>query len=147
MDWIVTIGPAKPGDTARIEAFLVAQGLPAGDVADHLADFILARDDGALVGTIGFERHGDTAFLRSLAVAPSHRGRGLGRRLTREALERATRGGLIRAFLLAQASPAYFRSQGFETVDDGDFPPGFPAQEELHRGLCADVVLMSRELP
>ncbi len=142
MDWIVTIGPAKPGDAAGIEAFLAEQGLPGGGVAELIADFIVARDDGRLVGTVGLDRVGETAFLRSLAVAPAHRGRGLGRRLAAEALDRAVRKGLGRVFLLALASPDLFRSMGFEIVERGDFPEGFPEQEALARGLCASQPLM-----
>ena len=41
-------------------------------------DFFLAFREDLLVGTSGLERYGDTALLRSVAVASTERGQGLG---------------------------------------------------------------------
>ncbi|MCB9832599.1 MAG: GNAT family N-acetyltransferase [Planctomycetes bacterium] len=142
MDWIVTIGPAKPGDAATIAAFLEAQGLPGAGVADHLGDFILARDDGRLVACVGLERHAEQALLRSLAVLPGHRGRGLGRRLAREALDRAARKGVERVWLMTETAIGLFASMGFVDEVLENLPPVFPEQLDQARGRCHQARIM-----
>ncbi len=69
----VTIEPATEGDLPAVEALLAEAGLPT-DVAPHLADFLVARHQGTIVGCAGMEVQGSDALFRSLAVAPAYRG-------------------------------------------------------------------------
>jgi len=47
------------------------------DVEIGKQEYLLAEEDGRLAGTIGLERVGPDALVRSLAVAPEPRGQGL----------------------------------------------------------------------
>ena len=60
--------------------------LPAQDLTlEKLEHFLVAKaKDGSVIGTIGVELYQDVGLLRSLVVHPSYRGKGLGKRLTRE---------------------------------------------------------------
>lgn len=70
---------AVPGDWEAVRALLESCSLPRDGAQQHLGDFLLAFDGGVLAACGGLECSGDVALLRSVAVAPSHRGRGLGR--------------------------------------------------------------------
>ena len=47
---------------------------PLDGLADHLATTLVARRDGAIVGSAALEMYPDGALLRSVAVAPTCRG-------------------------------------------------------------------------
>jgi len=74
-------GQAGPKDWEAVRGLLGSCSLPIDGAQRHLADFLLAFEDGALAACGGLECYGDVALLRSVAVAPHHRGRGLGREL------------------------------------------------------------------
>ena len=101
------------------------------DVRSRAAKTIVlgAFDDGVPIGTATIEMDdvlGDddetlpegTAILRMLGVAPDARGRGAGRALIRETIDRARRAGkhtlLLRTTPLMQVAQAMYRSMGFE---------------------------------
>src|SRR5687768_9533615 len=73
--------PALLSDLPAVERLLVASGLPLDDVRDALPTFLMAEHDGELVGVAGLEVCCDNALLRSVAVLPEWRSRGLGREL------------------------------------------------------------------
>ena len=69
-------------DLPELVALLAECALPFGDLTEtHLREFLVCRDGGRLVATAGLELCDDAVLLRSLAVAATHRGRGLATRL------------------------------------------------------------------
>ena len=71
---------------AEVEALLSAAGLPSSDIPGHPSLDLLGVKDGdnRLTGVIGLERYGEIGMLRSLAVAESQRGSGIGQRLVHD---------------------------------------------------------------
>ena len=53
--------------------------------------YLVARDGGRVVGYAGLCDYPDEAFVQTMAVAPSHQGRGLGAQLLQALLEEADR--------------------------------------------------------
>ena len=112
-----------------------------------LRDFRVAEDDGAVVGCVAAHVFwGDLAEIKSLAVAPSHRGRGVGRQLVEAAAEDARRLGLPRIFALTYERD-FFARMGFDEIDRGALP------EKIWRECiacpkfdCCDETAMSRRL-
>lgn len=111
---------ARREDLAVVLALLELSGLPVEGVAEHLDAFWVARADGALVGCVGLEQYGESALLRSLAVAPSWRKQGLGRALTGRVLDDARQRRLKRVFLLTETAAGFFAEAGFERIARGD---------------------------
>ena len=73
------IRTAQPSDLDAVEGLLAAAGLPVAGVEDQLEDgFVVLERDGAMVGVAGLEVYGAYGLLRSVAVAESLRGTGLG---------------------------------------------------------------------
>lgn len=143
---LLPIEEARPADSAAIRALLQQAGLPHEDFAAHLANFLVARQDGTVVGAVGCESHGRDGLLRSLVVAPAWRGAGLGGRLVGQIEARARAAGLGRFYLLTTTAEKFFAARGFAPTDRKTVPAAVAATPEF-QGLCpASAVCMRREI-
>jgi len=134
--------PARSEDRASIERLVAASGLPQQGLAEHLGSALVARADRSVVGCVALELYGEDALLRSLAVAPECRGRGLGLRLAEAAVELARRRGARRLWLLTTTAEGFFPRLGFRRVGREQLPTTLGASAEL-RGACpASAVAM-----
>ena len=144
----VTITNAAPDDLQPILDLLSQVQLPHDGVAENISGFLVARDESSrLVATIGLERHGNTALLRSAAVAPDYQGCGIGSRLTEHLIERATNNGLERVVLLTSTASEFFaRRFGFCETSRTAFDKELAASSEWNLPRCSSAVCMSRDL-
>ena len=128
-------------DAAGIRALLEGEGLPSGDLERSQVRFLVACDaNGRLLAAGGLQRFGETALLRSLVVAPSARGRGIGRTLVGE-LERTARAeqaGLL--VLLTLTAGSFFEHAGYRVIERDSVPEPVKASEEF-RSLCPGSAL------
>lgn len=132
-------------DLPRIAGLLVSAGLPGRGIA--AAHCFVAAAGGEVAAAAGLEPYGDVGLLRSVVVAPAHRGRGLGRRLCERVAERAAELGVRELYLLTLDARDYFAALGFTSIDRQAAPSAIRACEEF-RVLCPDsAVLMRRRLP
>ncbi len=126
----MTIRKAKCDDARAICSLInryAEQGLmlhrSLESIYGSIREFLVAEDDsGELLGCVAcdvFWR--DLAEVKSLAVAPAARGRGVGSALVGEALEDARRLGVGRLFALTYER-AFFERLGFEVVDRQKLP-------------------------
>jgi amino-acid N-acetyltransferase len=65
-----------------VEELLTKTNLPVEGVKDAIGSFVVAETEGRVVGVGGVERCGDFGLLRSVAVDPTARGRGVGAAMT-----------------------------------------------------------------
>jgi len=88
---------------------------------------------------VALERHGSPPvyLLRSLAVAPGHRGAGVGAALVRAALAAADahERGRAGVGLLTETAAGYFDRFGFTVIDRAALPAALSASAEL-TGAC-----------
>jgi SAM-dependent methyltransferase len=125
--------PAVPADRERIEALLEAEELAADGLRTE--DALVAVVDGDIAGAVALERHGASSTLRSLVVAPEHRSKRIGFRLTAGALEVARWSGAASVEL--ERPHEYFERFGFSSAvrlnfEDADLPAlGKPSKKEL----------------
>jgi amino-acid N-acetyltransferase len=111
-------------------------GLSAEDVDGKGAQrFLLARDDGEAVGCVGLEVHGESGLLRSFAVAPSHRRRGVGAALHEAAVAMARAEGVRDLYLLTTTVRERALRGGFEDVARESVPEAI-RQGSQFRGSC-----------
>jgi amino-acid N-acetyltransferase len=111
---------ATISDVAAIHALVAhyaAQGLllprEAEEIRASIGNFMVQEDDHRIVSCLSLESYGaDLAEIRSIAVEPENRGRGLGARLIASALAEARRRGIARVFAVTHA-PQFFERQGF----------------------------------
>jgi len=141
-----TLHPAKlraavRADLPAIEQLLAASHLPLAGVSAALPGFIVAESGGAIVGTAAVEVCRDNALLRSVAVAPEWRSRGLGRALVTRAIAAAEARGLRALYLLTTTAEHYFPSFGFRQISRAEVPTDVQATEEF-RGACPDTAVV-----
>ena len=141
----ITIEPATKGDLSAIAALLAAADLPA-DVAPHLADFLVARHQGKVVGCAGMETQGADALFRSLAVSPAYRGARIGRRLYEALVGSARANGVERAYLLTTTIAPLAESWGFRRIDRDKVPEAIRQTTQFQGGCCASAVAMWQDL-
>jgi amino-acid N-acetyltransferase len=141
----ITITDASADDLGDVLNLLSLVQLPHDGVAENVSGFLLARDESArLLATIGLERHGNTALLRSAAVAPDCQGCGIGSHLTEQLLERASKAGVERVVLLTSTASEFFaRRFGFCETSRTAFDQDLAGSSEWNLPRCSSAVCMS----
>jgi len=108
--------------TAGVE---VAEGDSPEDLECYLArnpglSTVALDEDDRLIGAVLCGHDGRRGFVYHLAVARSHRGRGIGREIMQRSLKELKRLGLARALLLVAADNpgghAFWRREGWEDM-------------------------------
>lgn len=142
------ITPASADDLSDILDLLSEVQLPHDGVAENVHGFLVARNkQSRLVGTIGLERYGTTALLRSAAVASECQKSGLGSRLTEDLLARATSQGVEKVVLLtATASEFFARRFGFCETMRETYDERLAGSAEWKLPRCSSAVCMSLDL-
>ena len=140
------IRPADHTDLAAIEELLSQNDLPLDGVREDLDTFVVAEADGDLVGVAGLEICCDDALLRSVAVSPEWRSRGVGRALVTRAISDAEARGIRALYLLTTTAEGYFPSFGFKNVERADVPEAVRATREFTVACPASAAAMSRSL-
>jgi amino-acid N-acetyltransferase len=142
-----TLRPATTADLGRITELLAASNLPTVGVAAALGGFIVAEEGAEIVGVVGIETCCDRyALLRSTAVAPAWRGRGLGKRLVERAVSEAEAQGFEALYLLTTTAETYFPSLGFSTVKRENVPDEVQVTDEFQSACPASATVMTRSL-
>lgn len=142
----VTLRPAAPSDHGPVTRLVAGAGLPLAGIAPDLDGFVVAEAGEEIVGTAGLEVHGDAGILRSLAVRPDTRGRGLGSRLTEGVLDVARSRSLRRVWLLTTTAEDFFPRHGFRPAEREDAPPGVRDSVEFREACPASAVAMTLDL-
>ncbi len=126
--------------------FLDADRINAGEVRARLASgkFILAEDDGVLVGCVYVEPKAGRAYLGLLSVDPARQRSGIGKHLMSAAEDHSRNSGSsfmdLRIVNLRTELPAFYRRLGY--VENGAAP--FP--EEANPKLPCHFVIMTKPL-
>jgi amino-acid N-acetyltransferase len=105
----------------------------------------VATEGDVLVGTVAVEPCGSFGLLRSLAVRPQARGRGIGRRLVSASEAHATGAGLRGLYLLTAWAGRFFDGLGYDELERWELPESVRQTEEF-RNLCpkSAIAMMKR---
>ncbi len=109
-------------------------------------DFLVARHEQVVVGCVGMEVAGAYALFRSLAVEPSYRGVGLGRRLYDALVANAAARGVEEAYLLTTSIIALAEAWGFHRIDRGEVPAAIQATSQFRGACCTSAVAMRQSV-
>ncbi len=145
-DASTTLRAAVAHDLPAVERLLSESGLPLAGVSDSLATFVVAERGTDLVGVAGLEVCGDNALLRSVAVRPDGRGRGIGRALITRMIADAEARGLGALYLLTTTAERYFPQYGFVQVTRDAVPAAIRATAEFQSACPESATVMSRKL-
>lgn len=137
---------ATHADLESVHTLLTQSHLPLDGVSECIERFFVAEAGGSVVGSIGMERHGPFALLRSAAVSQPLQGRGIGRRLVEELMADAGREGVAAVYLLTTTAEGYFPSFGFERIDRDAVPSDLAGSAELKGACPASAIVMRKAL-
>jgi amino-acid N-acetyltransferase len=113
---------------------------------DAPVPMLVVREGTELVGCAGFERHGEAALLRSVAVRPEARKRGVGEALVEAACARLRTLGVREVFLLTKTAEAFFSRRGFTPVERSTVAAGVRRSTEFAADCCSTCTCMRRGL-
>ena len=120
----------------EIIPLLAECGLPVSDISSSQPPvFFGVRFESGLSAVVGLEIFGSVGLLRSLAVGPAYRGRGLGGELVAFAERHAAGCGIKVLFLLTTTASDFFAHLGFVPADRSSAPPAIQATSQFS-GLC-----------
>ena len=137
---------ATAADWPAIETLLAACCLPTDGIKGLTENCLVARLDSKLAGTVVLEPCGQSALLRSLAVAAEWRGRSLGRNLVSRMISHARLLGVDHLYLLTTEADRYFAKLGFASVERSGAPAQIQETSQF-RSLCPKTaVCMTRDV-
>ena len=137
----------RPEHLNQLEALLSSNGLPAEDCAEQGDIFCGVFDDAQLIAAGGLEAADNYSLLRSIAVLPKYRGRGLARAISEFLLEQAQLQGRAAVYLLTETSAEYFENLGFSRVGRTQVPDAIASTRQFS-SLCPDsATCLMTELP
>lgn len=140
-------GRVVPEELDAVLRLLAGCGLPADDVdLAMLLYFIGARTHGVLIGVVGLEPFDHVALLRSLAVAPGHRGLGVGARLCDEAESLARAANIADLYLLTTTVADWFAVRGYHLMDRSALPAPVRGTAEFRKLCPATAVALHKRL-
>jgi amino-acid N-acetyltransferase len=125
-------------------ALLDRSKLPSAGVAEALPHFVIAENEGELVGVAGLEVYGESALLRSVAVDESWRGSGVGGTLIERALSVTRERGINDVFLLTTTAEHYFPRFGFACVSRDSVSKAVQESAEF-KGACPASAIVMRK--
>ncbi len=141
------IAAARAADLPGVFALLDHSKLPRAGLDRHLDTTLVATDGGRVVGCAALELYGSAALLRSVAVVPELRGRGLGRELTAAALALAGRQRVRSVYLLTETAAGFFPKFGFRPIPRAEVDAAVRNSEEFTTACPASALPMVRTLP
>jgi len=117
----------------------------ADEIATNIRSYVLAKDDGVLLGYTALHIHSATlAEVRSLIVDEAARGRSVGKKMVSYALEEASRLGLKEVLVLTYL-PQFFLKLGFKEIAKESIPEQkiwADCIKCIHFPVCNEVALM-----
>lgn len=140
--------PVSPADVPDLREFLARADLTLSGLDATTVRLWLLRDaDGFVLGSTGYEvsESGVDVLMRSVAVDPEVRARGMGLRLAQFGLDEAARAGARRAWLFSRRSGPFWQRLGFVPANRDDLATTLPnthqvrlfeATGQLHREVA-----------
>ena len=132
---------------SEVKQLLSESSLPIEDItAQHLQHFFRCGSGLELEGLVGLELYGEVALLRSLAVASSRRGSGVGSGLVAHAERHARDQGVQSLYLLTTTAEAFFMRRGYARFPRDAAPTAIKSTKEFS-GICpANSTFMVKQL-
>lgn len=108
-------------DIAEIKELLTASGLPIVGVDKAVEQFLVAKDS-QVIGVLGALYNPPKALLRSFAVIPMQRSKGIGATLVAEIFKELQRQKLEEVYLITDTAAEYFKRIGFFEISRAEMP-------------------------
>ena len=125
----------------QLKLLLAQSGLYSEDInPSDLRHFLVMRDGTRLVGVVGLEVVGESSLLRSLAVLPRYRNKGIASELVRKMEEYARSKGIEKLYLLTITAEEFFAKQGYQEINRRSAPDALQVTTEF-RSICPSTAI------
>jgi N-acetylglutamate synthase-like GNAT family acetyltransferase len=121
--------------------------LPTSDLESGRPEFAVIRADGKVIAAGALQRFGSTALLRSVVVAPDHRGSGLGHLIVSELERSALAAQITQLILLTQTAAEFFARAGYRVIERSNAPEEMQGSEEFSSLCPSSATCMAKSLP
>lgn len=136
-DQHIKIRQAMPADLPVIVDLLRRTGLHTASVTlQEGCTYWIADLDGQPAGCIGLEHGREASLIRSTAVLPAMRSRGLGRALVLSALTQASLRGDHTVYLFSSEAGDYWKRFGFVPATVAEIEAALPDTPQVKSGMC-----------
>lgn len=142
----ITIHTAGSNERDIVIVLLRSAKLPADDLPQELNNFLVARDDEKIVGTIGLEIYEKNGLLRSLMVEPAYRNKKVGAALIDRLELLGRKSGLYNIYLLTETAEKYFSGKGYTRIERAQAPSSLQKSSEFSHVCPASAVLMIKSI-
>jgi len=116
----VNIRSAETCDIPDIKSILSQYILETELVDDNIDRFVVAETGGMIVGCAYLDTSMSVVELRSIAVLPGWKNKGIGRRLFQTLMQRAK--GMADRIYVRTTARGFFERMGFKALDDSQKP-------------------------
>jgi amino-acid N-acetyltransferase len=130
------------GAFEALEAMLAAENLPADDIRQPGRHFFVYGDN--IEGFGGLEVYGTQGLLRSVVIASSRRGAGVGTALIAALEDEAHKRGIETLWLLTTSAADFFIKQGYLPTERSQAPKDIAASQEFAE-LCPSTATCMRK--
>ena len=114
---------ADSDDISAITSLLQNCELPIVNIEKQVNDFIVAKQQNCLVGTLGVVYdNNENVLLRSFAVTKKNRSQGIGKELIQTMLAVMEKKKILNVFLLTETAAEYFMKIGFHEIQRSEIP-------------------------
>lgn len=146
MQETITIQPASAANRAAIIDLLLSLSLPVQDLPASLDAFVIAEQDGAIVGVAGLETYGQFGLLRSVAVHPDQRNKQIARKLITAIEDKAKALNLAQVILLTETAKPYFEKAGYAVLQREDVPAPVKQSSEFSHVCPVSAAVMQKTI-
>lgn len=139
---------ATQRDVEGLRALLEGSGLRSDRLERRLSGSLVtggSDEESPLDATACLEEIDGFGLLRSVAVRPGLRGKGLGMLATAAAVGEARSRGASRVYLLTETAEGFFKGLGFSVIERGELPPAVGTGEHAAEE-CASAAAMVLDL-
>lgn len=144
----ITVSGVRTEEHQAVKDLLSQCDLVVEDITpEKLHLFLAARKGEDLIGTIGMQKFGEAALLRSLAVAEAYRGKGIGKKLLTSVEKFARILEVKQLWLLTMTAADFFKHFGYGTAERSQAPPPIAATAEFQHHCPDTAVCMCKMLP
>ena len=125
---------------------LTVCALPTADLTEvHMANFLACGDRDRPAGVVGLDLQRPFGLIRSLAVSPDLRGRGLGKDLLAAIEDFGSKQELAAFYLLTTTAPNFFASLGYVQTPRLEVPEAIQRTVEFASICPGDAVVMKKD--
>jgi amino-acid N-acetyltransferase len=134
------------GYKENIVDLLISEKLPVTDLPESLENFWIALQNDMVIGVIGLEIYGQYGLLRSLAVLPPYRSKGVAGELLNNLESIAASQALKHIYLLTETAPDYFTTKGYKQLSREDVPAEVQQSSEFSYVCPQSAIVMKKSL-